>query len=138
MNILKNLFKFYVSRKKIEDAVSLDLSLFQIQDYNLIIQNCNASAHGGLAYYIYKNWGYTIRICDNKSPDWKEMFVTLADPLKQNKTNLVLDYIYIHPHTQVIQLISFIDNFNTTVAQFEAWNNTIFVCDYNINLQEIN
>ena len=34
----------------IEDADFLDLSLFQIQDYNLITHNRYASAHGGLAY----------------------------------------------------------------------------------------
>ena len=51
----------------IADADFLDLSLFQIQDYNLITQNRYATAHGGLAYYIHKNWAYTIRTCENQS-----------------------------------------------------------------------
>ena len=54
----------------IEDADFLDLSHFQIQDYTLITQNRYASAHGVLAYYIHKNWPYTIRTCENKSQYW--------------------------------------------------------------------
>ena len=76
---MKNIFKFYVF--KIEDADYLDQSLFQIQDYNLITQNHHASAHGGLAYYIHKNWAYTIRTCENKLQYWEEMVITLTDPV---------------------------------------------------------
>ena len=48
-------------------------------------------------------------------------------------------FFYRPPHTQVTQLISFIDYVNTTIAQFEARNETTYVCgDYNINLLLIN
>ena len=74
----------------IVDADFIDLSLFQIQDYNLITQNRYASAHGGLAYCIHKNWAYTIRTCENKSQYWEEMFITLTDQVetKQNKFSI--------------------------------------------------
>ena len=89
----------------IEDASLLDLSLFQIHDYNLVTQDRYASAHGGLALYIHKNWSYTVKPCENKSLYWEEMFVTLADPLASNPTKICIGNFYRPPHTQVTQLI---------------------------------
>ena len=67
------------------------------------------------------------------------MFVTLADPLASNPTKIYMGHFYRPPHTQVTELISFIDYFNTTIAQFEVRNETCYVCgDYNINLLLIN
>ena len=95
----------------IEDASLLDLSLFQIHDYNLVTQD-RYSVHGGLALYIHKNWSYTVKPCENKSLYWEEMFVTLADPLASNPTKICIVNFYRPPHTHVTQLISFIDYFN--------------------------
>ena len=123
----------------IEDANFLDLSLFQIQDYNLIAQNRYASAHGGLAYYIHKNCAYTIITCENKSQYWEEMFITLTDHVETKQNKLSIGNFYRPPHTQVSQLTSFIDYFSTTLAQFDASNETTYVCgDSNINLLLIN
>ena len=123
----------------IEDADFLDLSLFQIQDYNLITQNCYANAHGELAYYIHKNRAYTIRPCVYKSPYWEEMFITLSDHVETKQSKFSMGNLYRPPHTQVSQLTSFIDYFSTTLAQFDASNETTYVCgDYNINLLLIN
>ena len=80
----------------IENADFLDLYLFQIQDYNLITQNRYASAHGGLLYYIHKNWAYTIRTCENKSQYWEEMFITLTDHVGPKQKNLALEIFIDH------------------------------------------
>ena len=86
-----------------------------------------------------KNRSYTVKPCENESLYWEEMFVTLADPLASNPSKICIGNLYRPPHTQVTQLISFIDYFNTTIAQFEARNETSYVCgDYNINLLLIN
>ena len=89
----------------IEDASLLDLSLFQIHDYNLVTQDRYASAHGGLALNIHKNWSYTVKPCENKSLYWEEIFLTLADPLASNPTKICFGNFYRPPHTQVTQLI---------------------------------
>ena len=77
----------------IEDASLLDLSLFQIHVYN---QDRYASAPGGLALYIHKNWSYTVKPCKNKSLYWEEMCITLADPLASNQTKFALDIFIDH------------------------------------------
>ena len=74
----------------IEDASLLDPFLFQIHYYNLVTQDRYASAHGGLALYIHKNWSHTVKPCENKSLYWEEMFVTLADPLANNPTKICI------------------------------------------------
>ena len=74
----------------IEDASLLDLSLFQIHDYNLVTQDRYASAHAGLALYIHKNWSHTVKPCENKSLYSEEMFVILADPLASNPTKICI------------------------------------------------
>ena len=117
MKLLLNSFEQYekpiqvlcLQETWIEDADFLDLSLFQIQDYNLITQNRYASAHGGLAYYIHKNWAYTIRTCENKSQYWEEMFITLTDHVETKQNKFSIGNFYRPPHTQVSQLTSFID-----------------------------
>ena len=123
----------------IEDAGLLDLSLFKIHDYNLVTQDRYVSAYGGLALYIHKNWSYTVKPCENNSLYWEEMFGTLPDPLASNPIKICIGNCYKPPHTQVPQLISFIDYFNTMLAQFVARNEITYVCgDCNINLLLIN
>ena len=84
-------------------------------------------------------WSYTVKLCENKSLYREEMFVTLADPLVSNPYKNCIENLYRPPHTQVTHLISCINYFNTTISQFEARNETPYVCgDYNINLLLIN
>ena len=67
------------------------------------------------------------------------MFITLTDPVETKQTIFSIVFFYRPPHIQVSQLTSFIDYFSTTLAQFDASNETTFVCgDYNINLLLIN
>ena len=56
------------------------------------------------------------------------MFITLTDPVETKQTKFSIG-----------NLVSFIDYFSTTLAQFDASNETTYVCgDYNINLLLIN
>ena len=97
----------------IGDVDFLDLSLFQIQYYNLITQNRYASAHVGLTYYIHKKWAYTIRTCENNLQYWEEMFITLTDHVETKQNKFSIGTFYRPPHTQVSQLTSFLDYFST-------------------------
>ena len=92
----------YLQETWIEDADLLDLSLFQIHDYNLVTQDRYVSAHGGLAFIIHSyELELTVKPCENKSLYWEEMFVTLADPLASNPTIICIGIVYRPPHTQV-------------------------------------
>ena len=45
----------------LENVDLLDMGQFHIDNYHLITKNRYASDHGGLAFYIHKNWNYKIR-----------------------------------------------------------------------------
>ena len=72
------------------------MKFLQIHDYNIVTQDRYASAPGGLALYIHKNWSYTVKPCKNKSLYWEEMFVTLADPLASYQPKFALDIFIDH------------------------------------------
>ena len=42
----------------IEDSEIIDMIQFHIDNYHLLANNRYASAHGGLAIYIHKNWNF--------------------------------------------------------------------------------
>ena len=43
-----------------ENSDLIDMGQFHIDDYHLITKNRYASNHGGLAFYIHKNWTFKI------------------------------------------------------------------------------
>ena len=72
----------------------------------MITQNRDASAHGGLAYYIHNNLAHTIITCENESQYWEEMFSTLTDPVETKHTKFSIGHFYRPPHNQVVKLNS--------------------------------
>ena len=44
-----------------ENSDLIDMGQFHIDDYHLITKNRHASNHGGLAFYIHKNWTFKIK-----------------------------------------------------------------------------
>ena len=36
----------------------IDMAQFPIENYHIVTKNRHASAHGGLAFYIHKNWSF--------------------------------------------------------------------------------
>ena len=55
----------------LENVDLLDMGQFHIDNYHLITKNRHASDHGGLAFYIHKNWNYKIREDITDSPFWE-------------------------------------------------------------------
>ena len=67
------------------------------------------------------------------------MFITLTDHVETKQNKFSIGHFYRPPHTQVSQLTSFIDYISTSLTQFDASNETTYVCgDYNINILLIN
>ena len=64
----------------LEDVDLLDMGQFHIDNYHLITKNRYASDHGGLAFYIHKNWNYKIREDITESPFGKKCMWTLLTP----------------------------------------------------------
>ena len=45
----------------VENSDLIDMAQFHIDNYYLITKNRHASAHGGLAFCIHKNWNFKTR-----------------------------------------------------------------------------
>ena len=45
----------------LENSDLIDMGQFHIDDYHQITKNRYASNHGGLAFYIYKNWNFKVK-----------------------------------------------------------------------------
>ena len=117
-----------------ENSDLIDMGQFHIDDYHLITKNRYACNHGGLAFYIHKNWTFKIKDDIIDSPYWEEMYIDITDPLDPLKAKFTIGNIYRPPHSTIGHLTSFIDYFSRTLTLLSTRANT-FVCgDYNINL----
>ena len=63
-----------------ENSELIDLGLYQIENYHLVTKNRYASAHGGLACYIHRNWNYKVNPHTVDSLYWEELFIEITDP----------------------------------------------------------
>ena len=117
-----------------ENSDLIDMGQFHIDDYHLITKNRYACNHGGLAFYIHKNWTFKIKDDIIDSPYLEEMYIDITDPLDPLKAKFTIGNIYRPPHSTIGHLTSFIDYFSRTLTLLSTRANT-FVCgDYNINL----
>ena len=122
----------------IEDSELIDMAQFHIDNYHLLAKNRYASAHGGLAIYIHKNWNFKEKTDIIESPHWEEMFVEVTDPSDPSKVIFTVGNFYQPPHTNVAQLQSFNRHFANKLESMNT-KDTTFVCgDYNINLLSVN
>lgn len=119
-----------------KNSQKMDVSIYNIDGYNLLSFDCHASAHGGLAIYIHKNWNYKI-INSMLFPHWENVHVEISsskDPL----TKFTVYNVYRPPHNHVNELTSFIDSFNEILLNFQNSNTTAYICgDFNIDLLKI-
>ena len=122
----------------IENSDLIDMAQFHIENYHLVTKNRHASAHGGLAFYIHKNWNFKTRTDTIESLYWEEMFVELTNPANPSKTKFTVGNFYRPPHATVAQLKLFINCFTQRLTMLNSCG-AIFVCgDYNINLLSLN
>ena len=122
----------------IEDSELIDMAQFHIDNYHLLAKNHYASAHGGLAIYIHKNWNFKEKTDIIESPHWEEMFVEVTGPSDPSKVIFTVGNFYRPPHTNVAQLQSFNRHFANKLESMNT-RDTTFVCgDYNINLLSVN
>lgn len=118
-----------------KNSDKIDLSMYNIEGYNLLTFDCHASSHGGLAFYIHKSWNYKL-INSMLFPHWENAQIEISDP-NNSQTCFTVYNVYRPPHAHVHELISFIDTFNEILLNFQNSNTNAYICgDFNINLLE--
>ena len=114
-----------------------DLSLFEIDGYNLINQKAVCSRHAGLCIYLHCDFNYNILPLYKESHFWEGLFIEIFSDKYCGKIkigNIYRKPIYTNESIQVFlnDLLPILDEFNTGNGK------AIIAGDFNINLLNIN
>ena len=115
----------------------MNLSLYQLEGFDLINIPRRLSKHDSLIMYIKNTFSYSLCDLIPESDVFEGVFITV-----QNKQNLSLKYIigdiYRPSHDKVNELEQFIEEFNLITQTFEELNYRACLCgDYKIGLLQI-
>jgi len=121
-----------------KDTDSIDMSPYQVDEYNLVTKNRYASEHGGLAFYIHKHFDYSIKQHIDHPNLWEEMYIEIIDPSNNAQTMFTVGNFYRPPHNTIDELDLFIEHVGRTLSQINL-RQQFYICgDFNINLLQIN
>ena len=120
------------------DAES-DLSLLQLNNYNLISKGKYVSPHGGLAIYLKNSYTYKSVELEMVSDIWEAQHVAIEVKTRGPSSSLVhLLNIYRPPRDLSQNYIQFTDELSQTLSHFQHNNKTCIVAgDYNIDLLKV-
>ena len=118
-----------------------DLSLLQLEGYNLVTRHASSSAHGGVCIYIKENFKYKIlNIADD--PDvWDGLFIEVTDEASGNSVlnkKLIIGNIYRPPRENINNQQTFIDNIDRILSNFQYNRYEVAVMgDFNFDLLKL-
>lgn len=114
-----------------------NLSLLQLEDYNLLSKNSSVSSHGGLAIYLHKDYRYTQIEVDYTSTVWESQFIKITDSLTNKK--LALGNIYRPPRDNNANYTVFMEEFALILDHVNNISDEAIIAgDFNIDLLKIN
>ena len=115
----------------------MDVSLFQLEGYNLISQGYICSTHGGLAMYLRDSFNYKTLDIYNKSDIWEGKFIEISSNLLQK--NIILGNIYRPPRDITDNYNLFISQLTPVLDLLNRKNSHVVIAgDFNIDLLKIN
>ena len=114
-----------------------DLSLFQLDNYNIISQGYTVSRHGGLTIYLKKEYNYDHVKVNFKNDLFECMFLKVMS--QRTKKKLILGNIYRPPRNGVNEIQLFSNNLSNILEAFKDLHAEIVLGgDFNLNLLEVN
>ena len=110
-----------------------DLSLLQIEGYNLISKGKSCSAHGGIAIYLHKNYDYNIleKFCSSEMCDSQFIEVIVNNDIHKK---IIIGNIYRPPRQKVDDISTFLNDMNIIFDKLRNVNNVILTGDFNVDL----
>jgi hypothetical protein len=112
-----------------------DLSLLQINGYQLISVGKSSSAHGGVAIYLHDTFSYKISDCCIDSDIFDMQFIeVLVENGHSEAKMLVLGNIYRPPRQTSENINTFIDQLEYLTHKLSNFKNVILTGDFNLNL----
>lgn len=115
----------------------LNLSEYEIPNYNIISIISHSSKHGGLVLYLHESFSYKILNFPHSKTIWDALFIMIENQLNGEK--VVIGNVYRPPHKHVEDIITFKNEFSDIL---ETASNKKYKCfiagDINIDLLRIN
>ena len=117
-------------------AEGADLTLYQLDGYDLITEGFMSSTHGGLAIYVNSMFNYTSLSLFNGSNIWEGQFLEISKHDLNKK--IIIGNLYRPPRDINNNYQTFINEFNTMLTSLDRSNSEIILAgDCNINLLKI-
>ena len=115
-----------------------DLSLLQLDGYNLISKGKSCSAHGGVAIYLHESYKFNIlEYSDSEYYDGLFIEISLDNDLVApviDRQKLIIGNIYRPPRQLVQDLNRFINEVEIVFAKLVNARHVVITGDFNINL----
>ena len=112
-----------------------DLSLFQIEGYNLISTGRSSSAHGGVAIYLHETLKFNLINEFISSDNWDGQFIeVLLGNDYSNVNKIIIGNLYRPPRQTVENIKSFTNDLCTIFNNFRNCQDVLITGDFNINL----
>ena len=115
----------------------LDITLYQIQGYNLISQGKICSEHGGLAIYVSTKLNFDVINMNINSQIWEGQFIEISN-METNKL-IIIGNVYRPPNNTNDIYQTFTTEFSAILENLQNKNCEVIIAgDYNIDLLKIN
>lgn len=138
LNIFENYFRFSaicIQETWLSD--NADLSLLQIDGYNLISRGKSSSTHGGVAIYLRENFSYTILDINSETNVFDGLFIEIVINESIGK-KLILGNLYRPPRNIVQNYETFSSEFDQILTNFQRTRHEVVICgDFNMDLLQI-
>ena len=117
-------------------AEGVDLTLYQLDGYDLITKGFMSSTHCGLAIYVNSMFNYTSLSLFNGSNIWEGQFLEISK--HDLKKKIITGNLYRPPRDINSNYQTFFNKFNTMLTSLDTSNSEIILAgDCNINLLKI-
>ena len=113
-----------------------DLSLFKLDNYNIISKGKTCSAHGGLVIYLHNSYRHKNILTNVKSDIWEGQFISVINEKTNNK--LIIGNVYRPPRDICENYQQFNKEFTEMLLRLKKTKGEIaIVGDYNTDLLKI-
>ena len=113
-----------------------DLSLFKLDNYNIISKGKTCSAHGGLVIYLHNSYRHKNILTNVKSDIWEGQFISVINEKTNNK--IIIGNVYRPPRDICENYQQFNKEFTEILLRLQKTKGEIaIVGDYNIDLLKV-
>lgn len=115
-------------------AADSELSLLQIEGYNLISCGKSCSAHGGVAIYLHEQFKYKSIIIEN-SDIWDGQFLEIfIENINKETKRVLVGNVYRPPRPLVENIQTFTNEIESLLHHFRNYKHVIITGDFNLDL----